>query len=478
MGPDSGNLFSGGLLPNGSILRDVVRPSYDEYLRLASTVTAGEMTIFTRDEVRPKSSGEGVETRQVLDKVEANALKIRFFNRDRSGKGQITLETALLENRGGTTLLLSDKPVAFVSDDVNVTGSALAFDTAGNRGFLHGPVRATLNFTTFGTSMHATPSSGALVAGALMMAAASVAPAQEPTPPATTAELFEQSRLTAEEFARLAEEAQSSEGLMKEAGAGADAAIRDSEAQSVSAKASFGRFVQAAALTGILADATPDELPDVPKPEVEEGKDLTRVESSAGAYFDTSGGLYIFLGDVTVENKELKLKGASEVKIFADPPKKEAKKDEPEAQATKEGEPEVEITEEMIEKMRAAKAAQAAGGNEKGGEASSDQFGDFKKLIATGPAVHVRFTPEKEGKGSIEASAHTFIYEAEDERLILEGGSPWVMIDNQVHRVEGREAYIVVYLDGQKLSRVVTHNGRYRGNVNVPESSNRKPTNR
>ncbi|RYD64555.1 MAG: hypothetical protein EOP83_09460 [Verrucomicrobiaceae bacterium] len=509
-GDESGGLFSGGLLPNGSILRNVVLPSYDVERNMVSSVKAGDLTIFTREEDQLDRKTGKAKTVTVLDKVKINNLRISFFNTNRTNKGNIAMSHALLTTAAKKlTLLTSDEPVSFVSDDLKVDGSALAFDTKNNRGFLHGPVTAVAKTIDKRTSMNASPAQRALAAGALMMASVPALPAQEraaapaaapspaPSPSVTTSQRFGRSLLSQAELDDAAKETatRAPQQIAETDAAGKN--LKEVTAKSEDARLTMNSFLQAAALASMLAEPAPAALPDVPRPPVFEGPDQTIVKSKNGAYFDSKEGLLIFLGDVTVKNPQLDLKGASEVKLFMEPEKKDEKKEGAAADKPKEGEnageaPEApqekpkELTPEMLEKMLAAKEARAVedlkkvGGADKGVEGGN--FGDIKRMVATGPAVHIRFDSGKPGDKPVEASAHTMIYDFEKEQILLQGGSPWVYQEGGMRaQALGAGAYILIHTDGEgNLTKVVTHNpGGLEANVKTPpkkdDNKNQKP---
>ncbi|MCW1922793.1 hypothetical protein OKA05_09545 [Luteolibacter arcticus] len=537
---ESGGLFSGGLLPNGSILKNVVLPSYDLKNNQTSSVNAGDLTIFTREESRMDAKTGKPKTVAVLDKVKINDLRIRFFNPDRTLKGNIAMSRALLEIRKKISLLTSEEPVSFVSDDLKVDGSALAFDTKNNRGFLHGPVTAVAKTTDKRTSMNASPAQRALAAGAMMMAAATAqeaAPAQPATTPAapaaTTTERFARARLSQVELDQLAAE-KASRASQHDAGTkAADEELGAVKAKSEDARITMNSFLQAASLASVMAAPTPGVLPDVPRPPALDDPNDTVVKSKDGAYFDSEEGLLIFLGDVTVKNPELDLSGASEVKIFMEPQKdektasvdpnappkevtpemlekmaaakaaKDAQQTTPTPQPTekKPGDPAAEkpldpatqLTPEQLEKMKATKgqktaptpeqlekvkAAQLAAGLDAGGKGG--KFGDIKRMVATGPAVRIRYKSGREGDAPVEASAHTVVYDFEKHQILLQGGSPWVYQegeDGMRGQAHGPNAYILVYTDDDgNLTKVLFENqgGHSTFNVKTPEKDDPK----
>lgn len=425
---DSGGIFSGGLLPNGSILKDVVLPSYDSAMRLATTVTAGELTIFTRDEEHPDPKTGEIKIDATLDRVDAEDLEIRFFHPDRSLQGTIAMPRAKLELRGRITLLSTDDPVSFVSEDLKVDGSGLAFDTGRNRGFIHGPVTAVARTTDTRTSMNATPVQRALAAGAMLMAAAPALPAQEPAREPTSAERFAAAKLTPDELAQLERDKASRAPAIAAEREATQKDIVALDAESARAGTAMGRFFRAAALTAALAEPAPEAPADVPRPAALSEEGDTVVKAKDGAYFDAREGLLIFLGDVTVKNPQLDLKGAAEVKVF----------------------------------LESTPAEADSAGNEKPADPVSDGLGDVKRIVATGPAVHIRFDPGKGEENAVEASAHAIVYDFEARQVRLQGGSPWVFQDGGLRvQAQGNNAYIVIHTDadGNPTKAVVENQG-------------------
>jgi lipopolysaccharide export system protein LptA len=476
----TGGLFSGGLLPNGSILRNAVLPSYDGDYNLASVVNAGELVIHTRDEAQVDKRTGKDKTVAVLDRIDARDVEIRFFAPDRRLTGSIAMTTAEYRISKKINLLTSKEPVSFVSEDMKVNGSAFAFDTDKRRGFLHGPVTAEVqNRTDTRTSMNAKSARGAL-AGTLLLAAAPLATGEESAPagpgndaateaaPLTPAERLAAAKLSPADRARLDADLASRRALLAAESAVAAAVRERVETDGRDARLSMNGFFRRAALVPLMAQpAAEAPLPDVPRPpELAAGPDTvtTSVSAKDGAYFDTEKGLLVFLGDVKVKNPEISLDGANEVKLFLEPAKKEEENAEKAAAAPKK-EPK-EITPEMAEQMLAAKLRGDGKKNE--GEAGG-RFGDVKKMVATGPAVHIRYVSGKPDDPPIEAMAHSIVYNSEKGTILLEGGSPWA-IQEGVMRAEavGKDAYILIYADKDgEMTRVVTHNPNGGFNANL-----------
>lgn len=454
---DQIGFLDGNLLPDGSILKGVSLPSYDRSLKKTSSVQADELVIVN----------EG--------RINATNLLIEMYD----DKGLSDTRIAMKKARflPPKKMLISDEPVSIVSNKLTADGAGLVFDTGRTRGFLRGPVKAVTELK-LQTSMNAKPARNALAAGALLMAAASPLPAQEPKEP-TAAERFAELRLKPDELERLTAEAASKKEHLSEHKESAQAAMDLAQHQAEGARITMNDFFRSAALTPLMAEPAPT-TGDVPAPDLPDNPLKTTITAKDGAYFDSIAGLAIFLKQVEVKNPEFQLSGADELKVFMEPKvaeedrAKEKAKGSPEAnipEANGEGPPPVptqgaggkpviekaEITPELAEKMRAAKAE--AG---KLGKAKKGDFGSAKRLVATG-VVRINYKSAKETKDGKEqemlmASARTVIYDIEKEQIILRGGSPWVMKGDQMQRVVGNDAYILIYTRNGEPTKIVTGN--------------------
>ena len=478
MGEGEGSFLDGSLLPNGSILKDVVLPSYDKELNIAGVISIKEMTIVTKR------------------KLSATDVLIDFYNPDSTRKARIKMKDARLkisrkdpETQESQKFLYTEEPVSLISDELNVDGSGLAYDTDRNRGFLYGPVTAvSLKEIDLKTSMNAKPVRHSLTASAILMAA--VLPAQAQEKPRTSAERFASMRLTPAELAKLSQDSAPQREKLKHAASSATSETEAFIADAKVATLTMNKFMKGAALTSLVAAPAPDTPGDVPGPEVDSAPDETTITAKDGAYFDSTEGLLIFLKDVKVKNPQFQLNGADDLKVFMTPKKaggeeKETKEkggplpspkiDEIEAEAGKKPkipEPPKEITPEMGAQMLAAKAeAKKAGGGD---------FGDMKRIIATGVIV-LDFTPDDPTKSPVKASARTVIYDFDREVVILRGGSPWIIQDGKPTRVIGDDAYIFIHLeDGDPVKFVTGNQEMFESTFKTPKDSKlgKKKTNR
>lgn len=470
---EEAGFLAGTLFPNNSILKDVILPSYDLDLNLTSTLTAEELKIVTKK------------------KIQAKKVQIEFFNPDRSSQGRIDLKTA---NFNATKkLITTNEPVSFVSDEMNVAGTGLVFDTENNRGFLHGPVKA-VSRKAISTSMNVQPSRRGLAAGALLMASVFPLPGQELTPEMSSAEKAAALRPDQAELERIDKEAVSSRPRVEAEQASAEKVLIEAKTGSEDARISMNGFLQAAALTSLLAEPEPPVVADVPRPPASEklGDDTT-ITSQGGAFIDNNEGLIVFLKDVKVVNPEFTLTAQNEIKAFlkeklavkeaksgpkVNPDEVAAPKDAAPAPANvpaPEGDvapgapkapaPKV-VDPEQLAKWKAAKDARKAEGGPGGSE-------DISRVIATGTVV-IEYKSKDPTKKPAKASGHMAVYDFEKEQVLLKGGSPWAVIDGNIYSVNGNDAYILVYLKDGQPQYAVTRDGEMRADIKVPEQDTQK----
>ena len=418
--PEPTGFLAGSLLPDGGILKNVLIPQYDRDLSLASTFRAEELIIVTRKT------------------IDANRLRIDFFNPDRTPRGHIVMAQARYD--ADQEMLTTREPVSLVSNDLTADGSALVYDVKNSRGFLHGPVTAVTSADTR-TSMNTRPARHALAAGALLMASTLGLPAQDAAP--TSAEKIAAARLSPQRIGQLDADARS---RRPDATAAAETGARHlAEARDQGEKAdnTMAGFFRAAALTSLLAEpiATPP-ADEVPRPDVKQDAAKTRITSDDGAFFDSQNGLLIFLKNVMVKDPRFQLSGADEVKVFFEP-KKPAK-----APAAKPG-----------GKPGAAKPAPIKKDDDALGSAS---FGKPSRMVATGTVV-VDYRSEDPAEPPLKASARMLVYDLIKKEIILRGGSPWVLRDGQLSSVPGNDAYIVIQQNGS----FVTGNGGIDASVDT-----------
>lgn len=437
---ESTGFLDGSLMPDGGILRNVLIPQYTRDLLLSATLRAEALTIVTQ---------------KIID---AENVRIEFFNPDRSTRGRIDMATA--RYNAIDQLLTSDKPVSLVSDDLTATGSSLVYDLKNTRGFLSGPVTAT-TLIDQSTSMNTKPVRQAIAAGSLMMAAATPLPAQQEPSAASISQRIEEARLSPYELARISKDSETAKPLAKAAADRGNTALEDATHRSEEATATLADFLSAATLTTLLAEPfvpAAATSTDVPRPNIPADPTKTRITSDDGAFFDSKNGLLIFLKNVVVRDPRFSLSGADELKVFFDPK---------EVPAAAKAAPKPPAGEQANLPPEPAKpeGAGAPVKEEKAGIADA-KFGKPNRIIATGTVV-VEYQSGKQDDPPVKASARTVIYDLKKEEFILRGGSPWVLREGQLSSVPGNDAYIVIQKDGS----FVTGNGGIDAQMDIKDKT-------
>jgi lipopolysaccharide export system protein LptA len=437
---ESTGFLDGSLMPDGGILRNVLIPQYTRDLLLSATLRAEALTIVTQ---------------KIID---AENVRIEFFNPDRSTRGRIDMATA--RYNAIDQLLTSDKPVSLVSDDLTATGSSLVYDLKNTRGFLSGPVTAT-TLIDQSTSMNTKPVRQAIAAGSLMMAAATPLPAQQEPSAASISQRIEEARLSPYELARISKDSETAKPLAKAAADRGNTALEDATHRSEEATATLADFLSAATLTTLLAEPfvpAAATSTDVPRPNIPADPTKTRITSDDGAFFDSKNGLLIFLKNVVVRDPRFSLSGADELKVFFDPK---------EVPAAAKAAPKPPAGEQANLPPEPAKpeGAGAPVKEEKAGIADA-KFGKPNRIIATGTVV-VEYQSGKQDDPPVKASARTVIYDLKKEEFILRGGSPWVLREGQLSSVPGNDAYIVIQKDGS----FVTGNGGIDAQMDINDKT-------
>ena len=436
---ESTGFLDGSLMPDGGILRNVLIPQYTRDLLLSATLRAEALTIVTQ---------------KIID---AENVRIEFFNPDRSTRGRIDMATA--RYNAIKQLLTSDKPVSLVSDDLTATGSSLVYDLKNTRGFLSGPVTAT-TLIDQSTSMNTKPVRQAIAASSLMMAAATPLPAQEEPSAASISQRIEEARLSPYELARITKDSETAKPLAKAAADRGNTALEDATHRSEEATATLADFLSAATLTTLLAEPfvpAAATSTDVPRPNIPVDATKTRITSDDGAFFDSKNGLLIFLKNVVVRDPRFSLSGADELKVLFDPKEVPAAKAAPKPPAGEQA----NLPPEPVKPGGAGAPVK----EEKAGIADA-KFGKPNRIIATGTVV-VEYQSGKKDDPPVKASARTVIYDLKKEEFILRGGSPWVLREGQLSSVPGNDAYIVIQKDGS----FVTGNGGIDAQMDIKDKT-------
>lgn len=418
---EMGGFLSGSLLPDGSVLKNVILPKYDSDLRLKATLHAEELTLHTRQ------------------RVEGKVIQIHFFNPEQKETGIMALAAAIYDEQ--QTLVTSDSPVSLVSDRLDATGTGLVFNLNANQGFLKGPITAdaTLNIDKE-TAMNPSPSpTRRLLAGgaALMMAAVPTAPAAPaaaaPAPAESARRQYEKMALTEAELQEIATASVSAAAKLTERDEATATMVADAHAASETAQTAMTTFLQAVALGSVLAQPAATEPAPIPPPAVTaDAAARAHITAATGAFLDPAAGILVFLKDVTIDDPRFKMTGADEVKAFFDKKPEPAKKSEDakKPDAPKEGD------------KKDPKTPKDPNKKEKDSlELSSSSLGDLKRVIATGQ-LRITRPAAKPGDSPMNAYGRKLIYDPQAGELILMGGSPWLQTNTNVFTVKGEEGYI------------------------------------
>ncbi|MBJ7257453.1 MAG: hypothetical protein JHC76_03380 [Akkermansiaceae bacterium] len=115
------------LLPDGSKLKGMMVPRYDENHILTSVLRSDVLTLVNDDQ------------------FEGETVRVEFLNPDQTPKGRIDLITATFYQ--SKRLLTTQKFVKIKSDQMHATGSGLYYAFGEGKGFLLGPVTTILKIT-------------------------------------------------------------------------------------------------------------------------------------------------------------------------------------------------------------------------------------------------------------------------------------------------------------------------------------------
>jgi lipopolysaccharide export system protein LptA len=343
------------LLPSGSQMQRVMLPRYDDKHRLTGVLKAQTMTLVSGDVIA------------------GDTISIEFFNPDRSPRGRIDLDKAVLDQ--GKGLLRARENVTIQAERLHAHGKGLVYSIEQGEGFLTGPAVTRIQAATETTmNSKSTPlrSTAAAIAATATLAAA---------PPAA---------LTPEQSAAIKADAASAAGTHAGASAAARTKLRSELETSAAATAAATAFLEQAE----LLDNGSSAVPEPAKPlDIKPGPTDTVISCDGGMYFDADEGVFVYLKNVRVADPRFSLSGANELKVFL------AKKPEDTA---------------------AKKPA-----DKKPGFALGAQFGDVERIIATGAVRILQKQPEK-GKEPVEASGAIFNYDIKSGEIVLTGGYPWV----------------------------------------------------
>ena len=365
-----------GLLPDGSELKHVILPRYDENRRLVSVVNAKAMTIV--------SAGE----------IAGDTVSVLFYNSDQTQRGRVDFAKAVFNQQKG--LLTTKDPVHLQSDRMSTRGSGLYYSLAQGKGFMLGPVTTNLQAPPTETTMHApkSPLRATALLGVSLLTQSLVA-----APPKS---------LTAAETAAIQADAASKAAAATAAQTLARKNLDSDVAAAATASQAAATFLIQADLPAVATDTVP--APAKPL-EIQSGPNDTLIHCEGGMYYDADEGVMVYLKNVTVKDPRFNLSGANELKIFFE--KKPAKVEKDDSQKS----PENTVKTTTPASTLPDKTKPATKGSPGSG------FGEVERIVATG-AVLIEQKAEP-GKDPIHASGAIFTYNVKADQIILSGGYPW-----------------------------------------------------
>ena len=269
------------LLPNGSQLKGVMLPRYDELQKLTSVLKADSMTLVNAEQI----AGSNVT--------------LELYNPDQSQRGRVELKNAIFYQAKG--LIKAKENVYIKSDRLTAQGSGLIYSYTNGEGFLLGPATTTIQNPTETTMQTPQKNLRAAALAGLALVAQPLAAAPPPN-------------LTPKEQAALEADAATKAPILAAANAETQKVIADTAAVSNKVDAAAASFLSDAKIPNPAKDI-PESA--APKPlEVELGPTQTTITCDGGMYFDADEGILVYSKNVVVKDPRFDLTGANELKVF------------------------------------------------------------------------------------------------------------------------------------------------------------------
>jgi lipopolysaccharide export system protein LptA len=356
------------LLPDGSVLHEVLLPRYDK-----DRVLVGDLKAEVMTRINPQ-------------KIQGENVLIKFYKPDLTLRGKIKLRKVVFNPR--TDRLRADEPVEITTDRLVAKGSGLIYALQKSQGFLIGPSTTWISYSEPTTSMRPTTTKTAALLAVCLAPSLTIA-----APPAAVSEA---------ELAEIKTSAVTVKPQLNAKDEETQAKLQADLAAAKKASDDAHGFVKSAELKGISSEPAPSESSPL---EIAPGPNDTVINCDGGMYFDAEEGVLVYLKNVSVSDPRFTLKGADELKVFFD--KKDSKKAAPTGK-------------KEDDKNNAAKKTGASG--------PAANFGDVKKIIATGN-VHL-LQKSVAGKEPVEASGGILTYDVPKEEIIISQRYPWVKQGN------------------------------------------------
>ena len=358
------------LLPDGSVLKEVLLPRYNSERHLVGDLKAETMTLIDSN------------------RIQGENILIQFYDKNQSPSGKVKLLNALFDQ--STSLLYATEAVEITNDNLVARGSGLVYAFQKGRGFLRGPATTWISPTPKPpTSMLTSP-----IGKAAIFALCLAPPLSLATPPIL---------ISTEGITGIKAEAESQEPDLGQANGATQTQLdadmaADMEAAEKVSEAAIG-FVKNSKITTTITDEVDETIKTTPL-EVNPGPNDTVIKCDGGMYFDADAGVLVYMKNVTVTDPRFNLSGASELKVFFE--KKAVETKEPAKDAK--------------EPVQDAQKPKMSG--------PTASFGDVQKLIATGAVLFLQKSVG--GKEPVEASGAILTYDVPKGEIIISRGFPWV----------------------------------------------------
>ncbi len=356
------------LLPDGSVLHDVLLPRYDKERNLVGDLKAEIMTLINPREIQ----GENV--------------LIKFYKPDRSLRGKVQLQKAVFNQT--TSLLRADEPIEITTDSLVAKGDGLIYTFQNGQGFLIGPSTTWISYSAPTTSMRPTTAKTAALLALCLAPSLTIA-----APPTNVSE---------SELAEINNAAASVKPQLNAQSNEINTSLETDLAAAKKASDAAHSFVKSADLKDITTETAPTQGAPL---EIAPDPNDTVIKCDGGMYFDAEAGILVYLKNVSVTDPRFTLNGADELKVFFE--KKEPKKPVP-------------SDKKEDDKNKVMKKPEVSG--------PSANFGNVKKLIATGTVRLVQKSVA--GKEPVEASGGILTYDVPKGEIIISQRYPWVKQGN------------------------------------------------
>lgn len=393
------------VLPDGSQLKGVMLPRYDENRKLVGVLKAEVMRLVNSEEL----AGEKVS--------------IEFFNDDQTPRGRIDLAQATFHKQKG--MLVAKEMVDIKTDRLTARGTALYYSFDPGEGYLAGPVITILQAPTETTMNSRTPSLRATAVLGMSLLSQSLPAAPPP-------------QITGAEMAAIrADAASRTQAAAKEAAASQTRLEKDMADGAAVSQAATRFLVQ----TGLPAPAAEEEIAPAVPFELKPGPTDSSITCDGGMYFDPDEGVLVYLKNVVVNDPRFKLTAKDQLKIFFGKKPVDEKKEKKKVEAGTEK-------------------------KEKFGGSIAGNFDKPERIVATGAVLFEQKQTEGDQQ-PIKASGAIFSYNIKDDQIIISGGSPWITQAPSTY-FRAKEANMTLRIS-PKAGTFVVSEGRKESGTNVEQ---------